>query len=178
MFSVLVFVIVIVLFLSHTDVFVSHRIHRNHRTSFHLVVSSRWRWNPRKGTRFTVPAMRGVTLTAHPLTAHRLVVLIAPATVPLRQGDERSGGGGWLSSSLSFLSSFYLTQNSQNTQNYLSSSRWFTLALESADFVAGFATTAMRGVTLTAHPLSAHRLSFILSHFCFLISPFPPRQPS
>ena len=44
-----------------------------------LVVSSRWRWNPQNGTRFTVPAMRGVPLTAHPLTAHRLDAPTAPA---------------------------------------------------------------------------------------------------
>ena len=50
--------------------FVSRRIRRN---SFHLVVSLRWRWNPQKGTRFTVPAWRGVPLLAHPLHAHRLI---------------------------------------------------------------------------------------------------------
>ena len=43
-------------------------------------------------------------------------------------------------------------------------------ALESADFVAGFATTAMRGVPLTAHPLHAHRLSFLISAFSFIRS--------
>ena len=44
-------------------------------------------------------------------------------------------------------------------------------ALESADFAAGFATTAMRGVPLTAHPLHAHRLSFLISHFSVPTAP-------
>ena len=38
--------------------FVSHRIHGKHRITSPRVVSSRLRWNPQNGTRFTVPAKR------------------------------------------------------------------------------------------------------------------------
>ena len=94
-----------------------------------------------------------------------LVVLIAPATVPLRQGDERSGGG-WMV--IVFVIVFCLTQTAQNTQNYLSSSRLFTLALESAEGHS-FHCACLAGCS--ANRSSAHRLSFLLSHFSVPTAP-------
>ena len=123
--------------------------------------------------------MRSVPLTAHPLTVYPFSILLSyfsflrshrASYCPSETGG-RAKRRGWMVIVFVIVYVFlYLTQTAQNTQNYLSLSRQFTLALESADFVAGFATTAMRGVPLTAHPLHVHRLSFLLSPFSFLRS--------